>query len=255
LLVQSLCHGNEEVSSTGSWCLQDDGRFINNTNDRPLGLGHADADEGLKSFLTIFFSGFRIFDFGAGVGQYGLAFNSTNNMNDLPAIDYLGFDGALNVPEFTKGFIKWADFTAPFTPTHNGPADWVLCLEVGEHIPTEFESKLLSNIHNNNICGAVLSWGIPGQGGKSHVNLKPNNEVIVLMKSLGYEFQEISSICIRAKAQYRWFKNTFMLFKNMNNWESHRNHCLGVLNKKRHELLDLYLTPEDRAKNVTGDFW
>lgn len=182
LLVQNVCHGNEEILETGSWCLQEDGRFL--SPDRPLGLSHAAADSGLEKFLTIMFSGFRIFDFGAGVGQYGLAFNSTNNLNGLPAIDYLGFDGALNVPEFTKGFIKWADFTVPFVPTLKGPADWVLCLEVGEHIPQKFESILLGNIHNNNICGAILSWGIPGQGGKLSISSSSSYITISLSHNL-----------------------------------------------------------------------
>ena len=113
----------------------------------------------------------------------------------------------------------------------------------------------MANIHNNNICGCVLSWAVHGQGGKGHVNAKSNNEIIALMQALGYEYQEIVSLRIRANAQFRWFKNTFMIFKNQNNWLSKRNHCLGFWNKRRHEQLDFYLTSEDIAKNVTADFW
>lgn len=76
------------------------------------------------------------------------------------------------------------------------------------------------------------------------------------MLNLGYEYQDIASARVRATAQYRWFKNSFMIFKNMNNWAIHRNYCLGALNKKRHELLlETYLTSEDKAKNATSDFW
>ena len=45
------------------------------------------------------------------------------------------------------------------------PADWVLCLEVAEHIPLEHEDTLINNLHQHNRIGIVVSWAQKGQGG------------------------------------------------------------------------------------------
>ena len=39
-----------------------------------------------------------------------------------------------------------------------GAADWVLCLEVAEHIPRAFEERLLANLDSHNRRGIVMSW-------------------------------------------------------------------------------------------------
>ena len=45
-----------------------------------------------------------------------------------------------------------------------------MSLEVGEHLPKEFEDIFINNLDNNNNYGIVLSWAIKGQGGYGHYN-------------------------------------------------------------------------------------
>ena len=43
--------------------------------------------------------------------------------------------------------------------TTNYESDWVLSLEVGEHVPSRYEDMYLRNLHAHNCKGIILSWG------------------------------------------------------------------------------------------------
>lgn len=155
-----------------------------------------------------------VIDIGAGVGQYGCFFRSQNAQ-----LDWRGYDGAENVESFTSGWVKWIDVTDVSFDTITPPgfvADWVMSLEVGEHISSNATESMIDLLHKYNKNGVVLSWAVPGQDGHSHINLKPNSEVVAMMAKRGYsqdkwclDFQNEG----RVLAQYGWFKNTFMVFK------------------------------------------
>ena len=49
-------------------------------------------------------------------------------------------------------------------------ADWVLSLEVGEHVPPAHEMMYLRNLHAHACQGLVLSWAYLGKYGVGHVN-------------------------------------------------------------------------------------
>jgi tryptophanyl-tRNA synthetase len=63
--------------------------------------------------------------------------------------------GAGNIEEFTNGFLKFFDLTIPLSLPRK---DWVFSLEVGEHIPHQFEGMVLRNFHAHNCKGIVMSW-------------------------------------------------------------------------------------------------
>ena len=123
-----------------------------------------------------------ILDFGAGVGQYGHTLLSLD-----PRTRYAGFDGAGDVEQYTRGFVRWFDLTMPLSLPR---ASWVLALEVGEHIPREHEGMVLRNIHAHNCRGAILSWAALRQGGAHHVNKHQNSYVVRQMQQLGYYLDE-----------------------------------------------------------------
>lgn len=99
---------------------------------------------------------------------------------------FQGYDGAVNVEEYTNGFVTWADLTVPGFSPAGGKRDWVMALEIGEHVPAQFEAIVIDNIDMNKRCGALVSWAVPGQPGHSHVHLRSNDWVIDQFSRRGY---------------------------------------------------------------------
>ena len=86
--------------------------------------------------------------------------------------------------EYTQGFVEYFDLSMPLELPK---ADWVLSLEVGEHVPSNYEqAMLIRNLHHHNRKGVILSWSVIGQGGHSHVNNHSNDYIISLFNKLGY---------------------------------------------------------------------
>jgi hypothetical protein len=152
-----------------------------------------------------------LFDIGAGVGQYGVWFRF-----NAPYIVWEGFDGAGNVESFTNGSVRWIDVTDPLYDTiGNRRADWVMSLEVGEHIAHNASLIFLDLLSKHSNIGVILSWAVKGQGGHGHINEKDNEEVVRISQNVGLvqtawtkSFQNEA----RKLAQYRWFRESFMVF-------------------------------------------
>ena len=118
-----------------------------------------------------------VVDFGCGMGNYVNTFQKNN-------INVTGFDGNPNTPELTNNVCKVLDLSKPIV--FNEPFDWVISLEVGEHLPSKFEDIFINNLHNNNKHGIILSWAIKGQGGHGHFNEQNNDYIKSKICKLGY---------------------------------------------------------------------
>ena len=148
--------------------------------------------------------GSTVLELGAGLGCYTHYFNASGKLSRIA-----GYEGAANVNELTNGFIKHADLTEE----HDfGQFDWVISLEVAEHIPSEFEAIFVANLLKPSPKGIVLSWALPDQPGSGHVNGKTNEYVISLLKTKGYEFNSEKTQVLRSQAELGWFKGTTMVF-------------------------------------------
>jgi len=88
-----------------------------------------------------------------------------------------------------------------------------MSLEVGEHLPPQFEDIFISNLHNNNTCGMVLSWAVKGQGGHGHFNEQNNDYIKSKICKLGYANDVKSENKLRRDSTLGWFKNTIMVFR------------------------------------------
>lgn len=121
------------------------------------------------------------------------------------------YDGNPNTPELTKGLGKVVDLSENIDLGKT--FDFVLSLEVGEHIPKEFEDVYINNVLKHSHNYVLLSWAIPNQRGDGHVNEQPNDYIINKITSLGFKYDEDISTELRKSAQAWWFKNTLMLFK------------------------------------------
>jgi len=89
----------------------------------------------------------------------------------------------------------------------------LLSLEVGEHLPPQYEAAFLQNCHRHNARGLVLSWATRGQGGTGHVNEQDNDYVKARVCALGYVCDEAAEGALRAAARFHFFKRTVMVFR------------------------------------------
>jgi len=63
----------------------------------------------------------------------------------------------------------------------------VYSVEVGEHIPKEFEDVFINNLVWAAEKGIVLTWAHIGQGGDGHVNCQNRDYIIKKFKDRGFE--------------------------------------------------------------------
>ena len=144
-----------------------------------------------------------IVDFGCGMGNYVRTFRD-NGLNAS------GFDGNPNTPELTNNTCSVLDLSVP---VQFEPFDWVMSLEVGEHLSQKFEDIFIQNLHNNNKRGIILSWAIKGQGGHGHFNEQDNDYIKSKICGLGYVNDIESENNMRNMSSLPWFKNTIMVFR------------------------------------------
>lgn len=188
--------------------------------------GHV-HDEGLAKGIVKFletaersFIVMDVLDIGCGTGYYVSYINEHLKFpNNGYAICH-GIDGNPHTYEISNN--NWnlsiEDITKPIDRAHR--YDWVISLEVGEHIPVEFESEYIRNLDTHNKYGIILSWAVRGQGGDGHVNCLDNGEVIEKIEPLGYVLDAEATMTLRqACAKYPkdgyWFRNTIMVFRRL----------------------------------------
>jgi len=169
--------------------------------------GQHGYDSPLADSLAIFLKNEKcqsVVDFGCGMGDYVKTLQKNN-------INATGFDGNPNTPELSNNVCKVLDLSVPIQ--FDVKFDWVISLEVGEHLPPRFEDIFINNLHNNNISGIILSWAVKGQGGHGHFNEQNNDYIKSKVCKLGYINDIISENILRKNSTFHWFKNTIMVFR------------------------------------------
>ena len=126
-----------------------------------------------------------------------------------PSLRYRGYDGAGDVRRYTDGFVRFVDLSMPLSLPRT---DYVLSLEVGEHIPREHEFMYVRNLHAHNCRGIVLSWANIEQMGVAHVNTHSRKYLRTLFASLGYVHSANVSRALRRAARVNWLKNNLLVF-------------------------------------------
>lgn len=125
-----------------------------------------------------------------------------------PSLRYRGYDGAGDVRRYTDGFVRFVDLSMPLSLPRT---DYVLSLEVGEHIPREHEFMYVRNLHAHNCRGIALSWANIEQMGVAHVNTHSRKYLRTLFASLGYVHSANVSRALRRAARVNWLKNNLVL--------------------------------------------
>jgi len=145
-----------------------------------------------------------VVDLGCGMGSYVRHFSREG----LRAI---GLDGNPSTPQLSKGACGVLDLSVIAEVAE--PCDWVLSLEVGEHLPKVYEAAFMENLNRFNTQGMVLSWALEGQGGTGHVNEQSNDYIKAKICALGYVNDANAEASLRQAAQFAYFKRTIMVFR------------------------------------------
>ncbi len=126
---------------------------------------------------------------------------------------YSAFDGSPFIENITNGEVKHLDLTIPQYGLRGW--DYVLSLEVAEHIPAVYEEIFLSNIVRHARYRVIMSWAVPGQGGFHHVNGKTDEWVKAKMLSLGFKFVDEETKTLRNAATFSWLKANTNMFERI----------------------------------------
>lgn len=194
---------DSKISKTGGFCL---------TKNKYTG-GNQMYDRPLADFLAnSIFQEQTVVDLGAGLGHYGKIFREPGSK----VKEWVGYDGAINVQEATDGLVKFMDLTQPNAIDERPciAADWVLSLEVAEHIPVEHTDAFLRNVRCHARKGAVVSWALPEQtGGLGHVNTRTEAEAVAAMEKWGFKADWGLTNQLRAAATIKHFKKTPVVYR------------------------------------------
>ena len=90
--------------------------------------------------------------------------------------------------------------------------DFVISLEVGEHIPVEYEGNFINNCDRCNRHGVIISWANTDDGW-SHVNHKEIDEVVSIFKNMGYVYDNDVVNQLRKLIVCDWYRDRLMVFR------------------------------------------
>lgn len=143
-----------------------------------------------------------VYDFGCGEGDYLYHLSNFD-----PDVRCTGFEGHTVDLKFNNVIKK--DLSEPFDMP---PVDLVISIEVGEHIPKEFEQIFIDNVTKSANKHIILSWAVVGQNGTGHVNCQDNDYIISEITKRGWIFDSDTTFALREKMPPIWIKNTLMIF-------------------------------------------
>lgn len=166
---------------------------------------HTEASELAQAISDILPRDQPVADFGSGVGYYSRTIQANG-------FDVLAIDGTPDLEKagiFSPILVK--DLSEPLILEERRN---VVCLEVGEHIPNEFEAGILDNITRNAKEMVIMSWAIPGQGGTGHVNEQSNHHIIDQMMKRGFRLNRELTDSLRGFTPDHawWFRDSIMVF-------------------------------------------
>lgn len=170
-------------------------------------IGRHATDYGLADGLVDFFveeKANNVGDFGCGLGNYIRVLRYNH-------IDAEGYDGNPQTGELSEGMAKVSDLSQPVD--FGKKYDWILCLEVGENLPKQYEKIFIENLNRHASKGMVLSWAVRDQGGYGHVNEQNNDYIKSVMSSYGYTNDLEAEKKLRNLTTLWWFKNSLMVFR------------------------------------------
>jgi len=195
---------NGYIDKSGAWC-----GYISKSSDVAGGATPHKIDGGLMDALPqIFEENSTVVDFGCGNADY------VKNLIKS-GFECEAYDGNPNTSKMTGGIGKVLDLSKEFNLGKT--FDYVMSLEVAEHIPKEFEEIYVNNLIRHTGEYLITSWATVGQGGDGHVNEQDEDYVLNMYKEKGMVYNKEVSEALRNVAILGWFKKTIYVFSKKNN--------------------------------------
>jgi len=146
-------------------------------------------------------------DFGAGGGHYSIWLNETG------LVQAYAFDGTHQAAELTGGAVQEVNLVGDLRLWRN--FSWVLCLEVGEHIPQQYASGLLRNLRRHAEAGLVMSWSDDWEG-IGHVNcLSRADFVAKVQDETGFVLDQQATEVVKASCEIEYISRTIAVFRRL----------------------------------------
>jgi hypothetical protein len=162
-----------------------------------------------KEIMSIYPRPLSTADIGCGIGAY------CKILSDGGWQNVIGYDATVGVEGIPGAYerIFFCDLTKEMVLIR--PFLMILCLEVGEHIPKEFEQMFLNNVTNMAIKDIVMSWAPPGQGGTGHVNLQEQSYVLEQMAQRGFCIDQEKTEKLRMAAEFKYFQKNLIALRRV----------------------------------------
>jgi hypothetical protein len=109
--------------------------------------------------------------------------------------------------------VKFIDLSLPQYWLSERYYDWLVCLEVIEHIPRHFEQTVLDNLARAARRGAVISWAHLRQNGFHHVNNRRDEYVVSALANRGLYRNDELSKRLRNSATLWWLKQNLYVYR------------------------------------------
>ena len=131
--------------------------------------------QGLARWIKEYYNPGRIVDIGCGPGTYVYSFQEIG-------IDSRGYDinqVVLDKPSLTQMSMFDLD----------DPSEFIICLEVAEHIETSLNDDIVDSLYKNLKPGGTLVFSAahPGQGGVGHINCQTKEYWLEKFESKGFK--------------------------------------------------------------------
>jgi len=167
-------------------------------------------DKGLlRGFLKMIDlnAGITVADFGAGGGRYSRWLNETGLVTSF------AFDGTPGIDRIAAG-VQNLNLNEP-NMTLWRTFDWVMCIEVAEHIPAQFTDTFLQNIHRHAKEGIIMSWSADLEG-IGHVNVLPEKDFHARVEDLlPLRVDEKATAALRAACQVDYIGRSVTVFRRI----------------------------------------
>ena len=175
----------------------------------------------LEAIKAVLPRGCSVIDLGAGVGRTVQALRDagwphTDGVDGIPGISALsmGLVAELDLTGRYVWYRAYADAPDAKQEEIGWRPDAAICIEVGEHIPEDKQEWFLNNLADSARSYLIVSYALPGQRGRDHVQCRSPEWVANQLGIRGWSLSEDITILARSIAGKGWDKKLLVFGRN-----------------------------------------